>query len=68
MQQINNKIQNTIYGYNPNEFLPIFMDGRLDNRNAFIAYKTKRVLSTAGRGIGSAFVGFLTAVAASNKQ
>jgi hypothetical protein len=50
VNKINNTIQNKIYAYNPNEFLPIFVDGRLDNRDQFIAYKAKCV----GRVLGSA--------------
>lgn len=50
VNKINNTIQNKLYTYNPSEFLPIFVDGRLDNRDEFIAYKAKRV----GRILGGA--------------
>lgn len=47
-----NIIQNTIYGYNPNEYLPVFVDGELANRNAFIAYKAKRAVIGLGSAAG----------------
>jgi hypothetical protein len=36
-----NLIINHFDTYNPNEFLPIFVDGQLDNKNEFVAYKIK---------------------------
>ena len=48
MKEITQKLELAIYGYNPNEFLPIFEDGELSNRSAFVAYKAKRVLSLIG--------------------
>jgi hypothetical protein len=47
MTNIQNKIETAIYGYDPSVFLPIFEDGKLANRNAFVAYKTKRALYKA---------------------
>lgn len=44
MININNTIQNAIYGYNPDEFFPIYSGAELINKNAFLAYKAKRVL------------------------
>ncbi|HEX4774977.1 MAG TPA: hypothetical protein VH234_05675 [Candidatus Saccharimonadales bacterium] len=44
MEQIKQTIENKIYGYDPNEFMPIYRDGQVDNRNAFIAYKARRTL------------------------
>lgn len=35
------KITNKYYEYNPNEFLPIYRDGIIDNKRAFHAYKAK---------------------------
>ena len=43
------KLEQSIYGYDPSEFLPIFRDGRLDNRLGFIAYKASKVGQTLGR-------------------
>ena len=43
MERITNTIDNTIYGYDPKEFMPIRVDGELANRNEFIAYKLKRL-------------------------
>jgi hypothetical protein len=34
-------ILDKFYLYDPNEFLPIFVDGQLDNKNEFVAYKIK---------------------------
>lgn len=42
MKQITQTIQSVFDSYNPNEFLPIFRDGQLDNRTEFIAYKAKK--------------------------
>lgn len=50
VQKLTYTIQNKIYSYNPGEFLPIFVDGRLDNKDEFIAYKAKCV----GRILGGA--------------
>lgn len=44
-------IENTIYGYNPQEFLPVFRDGELDNRAAFLVYKIARVRQHVGQFI-----------------
>lgn len=43
MTNINHKIKTIMYSYEPGEFIPIFYEGRLDNRNQFIAYKARRV-------------------------
>lgn len=37
-----NKIKNIIYGYEKDEFLPIYVEGALANRNEFVLYKTKK--------------------------
>lgn len=45
MKQIKQKLELAIYGYEPNQFLPIFYDGRLDNRLEFALYKAKRLIT-----------------------
>lgn len=52
MEKLTNKIDQTIYGYDPKEFMPIFQDGQLANRSAFMAYKVRRAGQRAGRAIG----------------
>ncbi len=44
MIQIRQRINKTIYGYNPQQFLPIWIDGKLSNRGEFITYKARRVV------------------------
>lgn len=54
-----NTIKNKYYTYEPNQFLPIYIDGALANRNEFHLYKLKRVAARAGSrlaaGIDRAF-------------
>jgi hypothetical protein len=42
-QYIQTKIDNTIYGYVRGEFMPIRVDGQLNNRSEFIIYKSKKL-------------------------
>lgn len=42
------KIEQTIYGYDPSEFLPIRRDGQLDNKLGFIAYKAGKIGQVLG--------------------
>jgi hypothetical protein len=44
MKNIQNKIEDVIYGYSPAEFMPIFRDGELANRREFIAYKLRSLV------------------------
>jgi hypothetical protein len=44
-------IINTFDRYNPNEFMPIFVDGQLDNKNEFLIYKAKRAARIVSRQI-----------------
>lgn len=37
-----NKIKNKYYTYQPNEFLPIYAEGVLTNKNDFHIYKLKK--------------------------
>jgi hypothetical protein len=39
-----NKIKSKYYRYQPGEFLPIYIDGKLANRWAFHLYKLKQAL------------------------
>ena len=46
MTNIQHKLENIIYSYDANQFMPIWdMDGKLTNKNKFIAYKAKRVVN-----------------------
>lgn len=70
MQYINNKIQTikyeinlAIYGYRCGEFLPVYSGGEMLNRNAFIAYKAKRVAKHTYRFTYSVITGLLLATA-----
>lgn len=48
MKNIAQTIDKAIYGYERNDFLPIYIEGQWANRNEFIAYKAKRVLKFFG--------------------
>ena len=48
IQTIENKIEDTIYGYDAREFFPVFEEGKLANRSAFIAYKLRKAADHAG--------------------
>ena len=48
MKQITQIIENKFYTYVPGEFLPIFVDGELSNRQDFYAYKAKRAAVRVG--------------------
>ena len=48
-------ITNKYYEYNPNEFLPIYYDGKLANRKQFHMYKLKKAALAADR----AWMGFV---------
>lgn len=50
MEKIKQTIENTVYGYNPQEFMPIFEEGQLANRSAFIAYKLRRATTLLVKG------------------
>lgn len=45
MKNIKNTIETLRYGYTPNEFLPIFSDGKLINKNEFISYKIRKIVT-----------------------
>lgn len=44
MKNIKNTIETLRFGYSPNEFLPIFEDGKLRNRSQFVTYKIKKIV------------------------
>lgn len=48
------KITNKYYEYDPTEFLPIYRDGIIDNKNTFHAYKAKLALKAVGRALAPA--------------
>ena len=43
-----NSIKNKYNTFTPGEFLPIYIEGKLANRNAFHAYKTRIALKAIG--------------------
>lgn len=47
-------IENALYSYDPNQYMPIYQDGELANRSAFIAYKLKRTAIHLGHAAGKA--------------
>lgn len=50
-----NKIKNKYYTYQPNEFLPIYYDGKLSNKSEFHIYKLGKALNAAD----TAWMGFV---------
>ena len=42
-----NKITNKYFEYNPNEFLPIYRDGKIDNMREFHMLKLKKAAIAA---------------------
>lgn len=49
-----NKIKNKYYSYDPTEFLPIYRDGVIDNKNDFHAYKAKLAIKAVGKALAPA--------------
>ncbi len=49
MTNITQTIENALYTYDPNEYMPIYEAGELANRSAFIAYKMKRTMQHLGQ-------------------
>jgi len=47
MKKIKQIIDHKLYSYNPREFMPIYMDGQLANKNQFVAYKIKHLIGVA---------------------
>jgi hypothetical protein len=43
LNKLKQSIENIIYNYDANEFMPVWYDGKLDNRNEFVAYKLRRL-------------------------
>lgn len=48
MENLKNNIETAIYAYNPDEFVPVFREGRLDNKGEFIAYKAEQFAEQLG--------------------
>lgn len=48
MNRIKQTIEHTIYGYNPNDFLPVWRDGKLENKGEFVAYKAEQFAGVLG--------------------
>lgn len=45
MKNIKQTINLALYGYEPNKFLPIFEGNKLINKNEYIAYRVKRIIT-----------------------
>jgi hypothetical protein len=59
MVNITKTIENHLTTYDPNEFLPIYRDGELENRVAFVAYKVvsdSRMLLAKARLVAGAVI------------
>jgi hypothetical protein len=54
MNHITQTIENALYTYNPNEYMPIYEAGELANRSAFIAYKARRTIQHLGQSVAHA--------------
>ncbi len=44
-----NQIKQNYYTYNPSEFVPIFRNGKLQNRRQFFFYKAKHTAKLAAQ-------------------
>lgn len=55
MEKLTNTIEQTIYGYDPSEFMPIRIDGEVANWDAFVAYKAKRAVRHLGHAVAKTF-------------
>lgn len=51
VRNINSFINNLFYGYNPQEFLPIYENTILKNRADFVIYKAKRAAKHAEKAL-----------------
>lgn len=48
MTSIKQHIEDSIYGYDAREFMPIFYEGHLENKAEFVAYKAEKFASALG--------------------
>ena len=42
-------LKQTFTSYDPNEFMPVYREGGLDNRAEFVAYKAEQLAEALGR-------------------
>lgn len=49
MKRLSYTLGNIIYSYDTSQFMPIYRDGQLDNRDEFIKYKTRCALRTISK-------------------
>ena len=40
---IKQTVEQTLYGYDPTEFMPVRVDGELQNKGEFVAYKAEQL-------------------------
>lgn len=45
MKNINNKINELLYGYDPKAYMPIRVNGKLSNKRQYLTYKAKALLN-----------------------
>lgn len=55
-------LENKFYQYDPKQYMPIYQDGELANRNEFYAYKAKQVASGIGHVSLVAFTATINAL------
>lgn len=48
MNTLKQTVETMLYGYDANEYMPIWRDGKLDNRAEFIAYKAEQFAGVLG--------------------
>jgi hypothetical protein len=49
VMKLTNTIKNKFFEYNQNEFMPVYQDGELANKNQFLAYKGSQMVRGIGR-------------------
>ena len=49
MINLRQTFEDKLYTFYPDEFLPVYRDGQLDNRGEFIAYKAEKLAGALGR-------------------
>jgi hypothetical protein len=53
MTNIKTVIENSLYQYDQNEFMPVYVDGQLANKPEFVAYKAGRAAEHIGHALVS---------------
>lgn len=45
MNQLTNKLDLILFGYNPQEFLPVRYDGKLINKRSYVLYRLGKLIT-----------------------